>query len=170
LPAILYQHGIAQPDIHVRVTQQNISFDEQFLRQSSAQASVEKFRALTQKIVTDANGIEGNVRRHNLSGTPGSVQQYLTAFQLQGFGPGIDTARVARFMGSHDGALERLECEPQDGGAGVLLAPQLGGSRVNAVRAPRIEHAPVLYHTAFGKHHNFAPPQDLFGEEGQQAG
>ena len=169
-PAIRHAHGLAQPDIHVGIAKQDVALDEQLLGEAPAQSSVEEFRSLAQQIVAYPDGIKGDVRRHDVRGPAGGVQEFRATNELEGFRPSVDAARVTCLVGFHYRPLECLQRQSQHGRAGVLLAARLGASRINAVCPPRIQYAPVLHHAAFGEHHDLASPEDLFGKKRQEIG
>ena len=93
-----------------------------------------------------------------------SYQGFL-AVQRQCLDPRPHTPHITGLMGPQDRRLEDLQCECQDGTAGVVFARLFGGRRVDAVPASAVQYPAVLHHAPLRKDDHLPAPQDLFGQE-----
>ena len=169
-PVPLHAHRLSETDVHVRMLEQEVALDQQFLGKPPGQpAAREHVRAPAQQVVSDAHRPEGDVRGHDAGGLARCGEQRRGVRQPEVPGPGFDLARAPGVGRRAHRLLERIEGEPQHRRAGVVPAPLPGGARVHAEVALLVEHPPVLDHAALGEDHDLASAQDLAREEGEQA-
>ena len=163
-------HRDTQANIHVRVLEQDISLDKQFLRKPPAQSPADQLSHLVEDIVAHSNGIEGNVSRYDQSGPTGRGQQCVFTVHAQGLDPRLHTLNVPCFMGLQDRRLEGVQRQCQNSGSGVVFAPLLGHARINAIVTFAIHHLAILHHSALWKNDHLTTPKDFFGQKRKKPG
>jgi hypothetical protein len=122
-PPVGGTHGVAHPQIHVGIPQQNVPFNEELFDGAGAQVAVYELGGALEGICVDSDGVEGDVARDDRRGASDHAPQLFHAGKAKLPGPVTQPLLFAAAVGVSNRYLEGVDCESDDGRARVVLAP-----------------------------------------------